>query len=221
MLDKIQALLAKARDSACTEAEAQSCMVRARRLMDEYGVTEEAVEKSEVGDVSHSVKYLEQWRKILFMAVARYYGCEIMFRGSDKNFVVAGRESSRVVTISMIDWLDETVVRLAREWRRSSGATRSEQLNFEKACGARIAMRLKEMTIQATAGDGSGSALVIRSELQAAQSWLAEKYKTKETRLRVTARGAGGVAGRAAGNDVGLSAQVRGAGGGPLQIGSA
>jgi hypothetical protein len=227
VVEKIQALLAKARDSACSEAEAAACMERARKLMDQHGIEEaelgagaESVDEEQVG-----MKYLEPWRKVLAMRVAAYYGCSTMFYGGEKKFLLVGRRASREVAKSMIVWLDSVVVRLARDWRKAEGADRKAQLNFERACGGRICERLRQMTEAAVSGGdngGSGSgSLVLARELDEAGAWMAGRYKLSVTTARSKVGGAGAEAGRLAGGAVSLGGQVggRGAGGGVRLLG--
>jgi len=226
VVEKIEALLVKARDGACSEAEAAACMERARRLMDQHGIEEaelgvgaEGVDEEQVG-----MKYLEPWRKVLAMRVAAYYGCATMFYGSEKKFLLVGRKASREVAKSMVVWLDSVVVRLAREWRKADGADRKAQLNFERACGGRICERLRQMTEAATGrgdGAGEGTSLVLARELDEANDWMAGRYKFGTIAARSRAGGAGGAAGRAAGDNVSLGGQVggRGAGGGVRLLG--
>lgn len=223
ILEKIQALLTKARDEACSEAEAEACMVRARRLMEQHGVDE--AELRETGGVDEEmveVKYMEPWRKILVSRVASYYGCAAMFYGGEKKYLLVGRQASRSVARSMAEWLDGTVVRLAREWRKQQGASRGDQLNFERACAARICERLREMTEAARASGGAGEgALVIVREQEEAERWMTEKYRVGTTRARSRVGGAGAAAGREAGGAVGLGGQVGrggGRGGGVLAL---
>lgn len=216
IVDKVMALLAKARDEACSEAEAAACMDRARKLMDQHGIEE--AELGEVEGIDEEVvvmKYLEPWRKVLAMRVSAYYGCSTMFYGGEKKFLLVGKPASRSVARSMVEWLDSVVVRLAREWRKTEGADRKAQLNFERACAGRICERLREMTDAAMAGgagDGVGGSLVLRRELDEAGAWMAERYKFGMTAARSKVGGAGAQAGRVAGDGVGLSGQVGGGG---------
>lgn len=217
VVEKVRALLTKSRDAGCSEAEAEACMSRARKLMDEHGLEESALgeDGGGVGSTEATPKYLDPWRKVLARDAAAYYGCTTLFFGTDKRFLLVGREASRSVAQSMIAWLDELVLRLAREWRKSVGGTRGDQLNFERACGARIAQRLREMTAAATSvGEGGGTSLVLVRELQEAQAWMQERYQVRTTTARSKVEGAGAKAGREAGSSVGLGAQVGGGGSG-------
>jgi hypothetical protein len=222
ILDKIQALITKARDEACSEAEAEACMTRARKLMEQHGVEEgELREADGVDEQVVEVKYLEPWRKILVSRVASYYGCAAMFYGGEKKYLLVGRQASRSVARSMAEWLDETIVRLAREWRRAEGRSRGDQLNFERACAARICERLREMNDAARkGGEGGGTELVLVREQEEAERWLGEKYSVGTTQARSRVGGAGAAAGREAGGRVGLSGQVGagGRGGGVLAL---
>jgi len=220
IVDKVRALLAKARDGACSEAEAEACMARARKLMDEHGVSEVFLE-DEVGQDEVRPKYLDPWRKTLAHRAAAYYGCSTLFFGTEKRFVVVGRGASRSVALDMIQWLDSLVLRLAREWRKSVGGSRGDQLNFERSCGTRIGMRLAEMTAAATrvdgngAGEGGGTSLVpvLVRELEEADSWMRARYRVGTVKSRSKMEGAGGAAGRAAGDKVSLGGQLGGGGG--------
>lgn len=216
IVEKVRALLAKARDEACSEAEAEACMARARKLMDEHGVSEVFLE-DEVGQDEVRPKYLDPWRKTLANRAAAFYGCTTLFFGTEKRFVVVGRGASRSVAMDMIQWLDSVVLRLAREWRKSVGGSRGDQLNFERACGLRIGARLAEMTaaakrVEAGGGEGGGTSLVpvIVRELEEADEWMRGRYRFGTVQARSKVAGAGGAAGRAAGEKVSLGGQLGG-----------
>lgn len=222
IVEKVRALLAKARDGACSEAEAEACMARARKLMDEHGVSEVFLE-DEVGQDEVRPKYLDPWRKTLANRAAEFYGCTTLFFGTEKRFVVVGRGASRSVAMDMIQWLDSVVLRLAREWRKSVGGSRGDQLNFERACGLRIGARLAEMTaaakrVEAGGGEGGGGGTslvpVIVRELEEADEWMRGRYRVGTVQARSKVAGAGGAAGRAAGEKVSLGGQLGGGRGG-------
>lgn len=224
VVDKVRALLAKARDGGCSEAEAEACMERARRMMEEHGLEERTIGGGEDETTGQEVRptYLEPWRKLLIDATARHYGCEALFFGSERRYILAGRAAARSVALEMIQWLDALVVRLAREWRKSTGSERRDQLNFERACGGRIASRLRAMSRErevASEREGGGGALVLIREGREASDWLARNYRVRTVTARSRVGGEGAAAGRAAGDGVGLGRQVgaaRGAGGGRL-----
>lgn len=62
--EKLAALLARARDNGSSEAEVNACLTRAQKLMEEYGVTEEDVDKATANDFrDYSINVPEGQRK--------------------------------------------------------------------------------------------------------------------------------------------------------------
>lgn len=222
MIEKIKKLLAKSRDAGCTEAEAEMCARKARELMDEYGVSEDSVrEKAEgAGVQEHRPKYFDPWRRDIANNCAKFYGCLAVFSADKKSCQLVGRESSRVVAIGMMEFLDATVLRLAREYRKSVNGARAEQLNFERACGTRIAYRLNQMWKSATgeatdAVESGGTSVVLVDELAQARAVVDAMGNVRARKMTESKQvGAAAVAGRAAGDRVGLGGQVGGRSGG-------
>jgi hypothetical protein len=225
--DKIKKLLSKSRDAACTEAEAEMCARKARELMDEHGVSEESVrEKADGAGVQvHKPKYFDPWRRDIANNCAKFYGCLAVFSRDKKSSTLVGRESSRSVAIDMMEFLDYTVIKLAREYRKSVGGGRAEQLNFERACGTRVAYRLcqlwKSATGEATDGaESGGTSVVLLDELAQARAVVDAMGNVRSTPMAASKQvGAAAAAGRAAGDKVGLGGQVGGGSGGARLLG--
>lgn len=220
-VEKIKKLLAKARDVAASEAEAETCMRKARELMDEHGVSEEALrEKADgPGTHEHRPKYFDPWRRDLTNQCAKFYGCVAVFSSDKKSCTIVGRESSRAVALDMIEYLDATVLRLAREYRKSAGGSRGDQLNFERACGSRIAYRLHQLCRTALGEEGAesgGTSVVLMDELSQARDFVTSTMTNVRKAKMASSKqvGAAARAGRAAGDSVGLGGQVGGGSGG-------
>jgi hypothetical protein len=225
--DKIKKLLAKSRDAACTEAEAEMCARKARELMDEHGVSEESVrEKADGAGVQvHMPKYFDPWRRDIANNCAKFYGCLAVFSTDKKSCTLVGRESSRAVAVDMMEFLDYTVIKLAREYRKSVSGGRAEQLNFERACGTRVAYRLcqlwKSATGEATDGaESGGTSVVLLDELAQARAVVDAMGGVRSRPMAGSKQvGAAAAAGRAAGDKVGLGGQVGGGSGGVRMLG--
>ncbi len=225
IVEKIKKLLTKAGDSGASEAEAETCARKARELMDEYGVSADSlVEKKEgpSGEVFRP-KYFDPWRRDIASQCAKFYGCMAVITSDKKGCTLVGRPSSRVVAKSMIEYLDATVLRLAREYRKSVGGGRGEQLNFERGCGTRIAARLHQMCRVATgespAAEGMGRSLVLVDELEDAKRWMTDNMNIRWSKGAASKlEGAAAAAGRAAGDRVSLGAQLGGRAGGGTRL---
>jgi hypothetical protein len=217
IVTKIKKLLAKAAEGAgSSEAEAETCARKARELMDLHGVSEESLrERAEGPGLGFvSMKYMDPWRRLMLNMTAKYYGCELVFTNGGSKIV--GRESSRVVAESMYEYLERTVLRLASAYRSSVKGTRGDQLNFERACGSRVATRLRELReaneAAARAEGATGTDLVLVTERTEAAAFRAEQFPdltyTKNNGGKKV--GAAAVAGRAAGDGIALGGQVGG-----------
>lgn len=225
-VDKIRKLLARARDAAASEAETETCMIRARELMDEYGVDPEAAEERREGPgrENGTMKYFDPWRRTLFTQCARYYGCEMISMnagGQRGDYALVGRPSSRAVALDMYGYLEATTVRLAREYRKSTGGPRAEQLDFERGCGVRLANRLQELRKQNEAAAqvvGQGTALVLVTEIRETRDWMSSHMSTRAATNKTSFRGEGAAAGQAAADKVHLGGQI-GRSGGPIRLG--
>lgn len=224
-VEKIKKLLAKARDAAASEAEAETCMRKARELMDAHGISEDAVrEKSEgAGTQEHRPKYFDPWRRDIANNCAKFYGCLAVFSADKKSCMIVGRESSRAVAVDMMEFLDYTVIKLAREYRKSVRGGRAEQLNFERACGTRVAYRLNQMWRSATGesaeGESGGTSVVLVDELAQARAYVDALGNVRKSNMRESKQvGAAARAGRAAGDTVGLGGQVGGGSGGGVRL---
>lgn len=217
VVDKIKKLLAKSRDAGCSEAEAETCMRKARDLMDEHGVSDDALREKADGPSKqeHRPKYFDPWRRDLTNQCAKFYGCVVVFSADKKSCTLVGRESSRAVALDMIEYLDATVLRLAREYRKSVGGGRGEQLNFERACGSRIAYRLHELcrvALGEVEGESGGTSLVLVDELTQARELIESTFDNVRKMKMAGSKqvGAAARAGRAAGDTVRLGGQVSG-----------
>lgn len=216
--EKIKKLLAKSRDAGCSEAEAEMCARKARELMDEHGVSEESVrERADgAGTQEHRPKYFDPWRRDIANNCAKFYGCLVVFSADRKSCQIVGRESSRSVAIDMMEFLDATVLKLAKEYRKSVGGARAEQLNFERACGTRVAYRLNQLWRAATGektdgAESGGTSLVLVDELAQARALVDAMGNVRSRKMAESKQvGAAAVAGRAAGDRVGLGGQVGG-----------
>jgi hypothetical protein len=224
-VDKIKKLLAKARDAGASEAEAEACARMARQLMDAHGISEDAVrEKADgAGSHEHRPKYFDPWRRDIANNCTKFYGCLAVFSSDKKSCVVVGRESSRAVAIDMMEFLEHTVVKLARDYRKSVGGGRAEQLNFERACGTRVAYRLCQMWKAATGesadGESGGTSVVLVDELAQARAYVDALGNVRKGNTRESKQvGAAARAGRAAGDKVGLGGQVGGGSGGGARL---
>lgn len=215
VVDKVRKLLAKARDAGASEAEAETCARKARELMDEHELTDEAVREKNAGPTmsAHQPKYMDPWRRDIIHCAARYYGCVAVFNVPRKSYVLFGRESSRLVAESMVQYLDDTVRRLALEWRHSVDGTRAQLLDFERGCGTRIAYRLHKMcevmTTPSPENSGTTSVALV-DELGAATGLMQSTMRTSTSRPKTQLKGDGARAGRAAADSVSLGGQVGG-----------
>ena len=221
--DKIRKLLAKATDGAVTEDEAAACSQKARDLMDEYDLTEESVRERAVGPEMEitSPKYMDPWRRDIIYTAARYFGCYVVFDMRNKAFVLFGLASSMFVANSMIRYLDDTVRRLALEWRRSVDGSRAQLLDFERGCGTRIAHRLKKLgdALVVPVVGQSGANLVVQTDIARGKALAESRMIHRDGRsARSSLKGDGAAAGRAAGDKVALGGQV-GSSGGAVRIG--
>lgn len=230
IMRKIAALMAKANGTE-NEHEAAAFAAKAHAMLAEHNLSLTDVLKygaakagDAVGKTPHSNKYVGGWRSSLMNSVAAYYFCKLVISheydaATGKNrkcFLLIGKTHNVAVAVSMFDYLEKTTVRLGREWMRSDAGSRSEQLNFEKGCGLRIAARLDRLRYEAAElakaapqGPSGGLPALYNQEAAAIQAFVEANMqlgKAHASKMRLQGRGA--IAGRAAGDGVGLHTQV-------------
>lgn len=163
IVDKIRKLLAKAGDSATTEAEAAAFAAKAHELMMAHELSEEDVVEVEDVDVIKDgldVKYAEPWRRFLADSVAQYYLCTFISSkawdaSSQKmrpRLLFLGRRARVAIVKEMYLYLEAACVRLAKSYSKD----REMQLAFERGCGVGLSNRLDKLTKDAKAPPVTG-----------------------------------------------------------------
>ncbi len=180
---KIRALLAKANSSEF-EAERDAFIAKAEQLMRDYQISLSEVDgarpNDKLGHDLHEGGRPNVWKHALGYQVAKYYCCRYIKRvGAPKlTYTLIGRESARVTTQLMLEYLIYTVMRAARleytderarSWSRESKATM-------------LCERLKELNkSKPLETSGSNNALV---PLDEATAYMHEHFRTRNVKGR-------------------------------------
>lgn len=237
-LRKLQALA----DRPGSEAEAEAAMARIQALLEEYSLTPEDMQASgapkEGKRVLRRVDIRRNYHFYLMRAAAALYGTfAFNYKGRQPAdpkaygvMGVAGREEFVDLTINFAKYLDETVLKLARfEYDRIKPAEKfpAFRRSFRFHCAVRVYTRATEIAAydkQAAADSARNNrALVVVSEHKQTIEFLRRDFNMDFKRgpgVHSKARSeTGAVAGRAAGDNVGLGRQLGGTGR-PLMIGA-
>jgi hypothetical protein len=232
VLEKVRKLLALAGSS--NEHEAALAASRAQALLAEHNLTLADV-KAEKGDEfvidEELVTDSYPWRRQLANAVASLYFCKYYYQNVRRGrtmydvHCLAGAPHNINVAKMMFQYLHTTVDRLARQGAR--GLPKKQQspyrVSFRTACTTRLLTRIAERIALAKAGriksETTGTTLpalaslynTIGAKLDEFLDEAVGKMKTTKSKMAtLDARGA--MDGRAAGDKIGLDAQVSGGG---------
>jgi hypothetical protein len=221
IIRKVRALLAKARGTE-NEAEATLFAAKAAAMLQEHNLTE-----SELGTAESKEDLIQlhcpsvdtnPWRMDVYGGLAHlYFGSIYITSYVDKALklrraiVIVARPHNAEIIKSMAEYLVATTLRLAKEY----SPHRRDRLQFEKACGHRIAARLRDMAKAAEApqltSGGSNLPALYKTELQLVNDKVEAITggKTARGSTRLTGSAAER-AGRSAGNSVNLGQQLGG-----------
>lgn len=228
IIDKIRKILAKAQDSACTEAEAASLAARAAALMMEHSVSHADLaspEEEAIVRLEYDPHYADPWRRSLVFACAELYLCraintESSYRSTRgrmsvrRSFLFVGREHHTIVAQEMCDYMISTVQRLAREYASSHEPQdrRRAQLGFERGCGERLADRVHALAQsrqeQVDSSPDSSTALLVRGERQLVDDWIEDNMSLTKMRTQGSSINIDGMIGAARAESIGLDTQV-------------
>lgn len=143
---KVAAIIAKAQHGA-TEGEAASFMEKARAMMAEHGLSVEELEHAgDPIDLESDGRTMSSgWQLDLFVAAARYWGCEVVTTrryGSRRvTTTIAGKRSSLAAFRAMWPYLLSSVGREASR-ARTRGDMRGTQEVCRREVGRVLAHRL-------------------------------------------------------------------------------
>jgi hypothetical protein len=211
MIDKIRKLLSKSRDAGASETEAAACAEKARELMEQHGLSEDAVaERVKVPvRLRFEARYMDPWRKNLGTAVGLSHGCVLVWYPRAKEFCFVGSETAAEVSREMYKHFERVVTTLASAHRSATGGARKNQLQFERGCALRVSHRLVEITRRREAPSSGEGALVLASEFDRVESWVKEATKVRDGDVgEVKVEGRSGLAGYRKGDEVVLGEAI-------------
>lgn len=228
IIERIRALLAKANDAGCTEAEAAAAAAAVEKLLARHALSMLDVRDPGIVERKTSIRYLDPWTRVVAVHAARLYGCEPLVtqipytrpgRGKNagrlehdtyRSISVYGRPASAEVAVSMIDWLVQLVYRMSREY----SSARREQLPFQRGAGERLATRLWEMHSaqrvdpEAVGAETQGTSLLVIEQSEA-RAWMEKNMRLVAVRNTVSNTGSdAAMDGWVAAGDVSLGGQV-------------
>lgn len=225
LLRKLRALRAKADDPSITEAEASLYADKVAQLLQQHNLHESSLEQEEPDEIVEERwegDYLtDDWRRSICNQVAKLYFCSAYSEPTRKPgkaarlHVFVGKAHNIAIARDMSEYLINTTLRLAKDWRKANFATHSEFVNFLRGCGIRISERVYELykaqreavPQRATSGNPANLPALYEDESKLIQEFLKSKG-LKNMRRGPGASGHGGAAGYAAGGTVSLQTQV-------------
>lgn len=175
---KISALLKKNEESGAGESEANAAMAMAQKLMDEYGVTLEEIQKAEKTD-GFSEKKIQEGRKNLHevdlygisSAIAHFTDTTVFkskARGQDATLVFFGYNAD----VELAEYIREVCKRaMETEWgmfvngNELTGHKRRHRKNFMIGMSERISKRLRELKESHTESTAGTDLIVLKNQL--------------------------------------------------------
>lgn len=143
LIERIRKLKAKAEDPSVTEAEAALYAAKVAELLQQYNLSEAAIEideqKEEVGEQTFGIgsSGVNPWAHQLSSMVAKLYFCSVYLRPvpfkQAINFVFVGKPHNIDVAKSMFEYLVKTINRLANEYANSPAAMVQPGYSFVRA----------------------------------------------------------------------------------------
>lgn len=233
LVAKIRKLMAKANDSAATEAEAATFAAKVQELLVANGLSMDSVrevndaERGAIDRYSHDQrknKWISPSRQALLRAVCHYYMCEAVSPGrGSTQWTIVGRPHNVTVAVEMTDYLVKTTVRISNRWGRENIGM--NVIDFRKGCMARLAERLNKLRKEQTeqkpeykpSGNPGNLPALFASERQQIGQVLKTMGVTYKSARPIRAGEVAAAAGRAAAEGISLHQQVV-HGGGRLQI---
>lgn len=216
ILGRIKKLLAMANDVGSPE-EAVIAARRARSMMDKYDIQKHEVEqfsdKSKFGKVKFGkeYKYMPVWINILSVAVAEWndcigrLDCEWKSNGNRKYIQFLGLEADAITARVMMEYLQDTVIRLAKAQGYGSNARMltSFKLGASRELCSRIHKIIKER--QKEIKTSTGTDLVVIKKQLVEKEFGATNYSKANVKI-----GDGGAycQGIEAGSKINLHSQV-------------
>lgn len=223
IIKTINALLAKSRDAAVTEAEAEAFVEKAHELLEKYNLAMADLESHGEAVADKPIirmvnEYHKQWETVIHHQVANLYFCKLWRhpfiytakkdgrKYSLLGHTYAGREHNVEIAISMVKYLTDTVKRLTAKHD-------GNRTDFAKGCAYRLAARIKELAEKKRkeqAGVVSNLPALYVSEDSRNLSFMAEKGIVLKSgkNLRAAKDASSYVAGRQAAEGISLDPQV-------------
>lgn len=131
-IDKVEKLLALARDAAASEGEATNAMNLAQRILDQHNLDMALVEAragaSKPGKRNDQTNRggLYKWQRAVWESTAKLNMCHYqavrgLAAGSQYEQRLIGRKENVIMTKVMAQYLQDTIERMAAEWAKENG----------------------------------------------------------------------------------------------------
>lgn len=229
VLERVKKMLNLGRDAGATEAERETAMRMAHKLLLKHNLDLATVDASTAAKDDPRAEaiatyYGRPWARVVSHAIARLFFCEYIYvsatNAKDTRHCFIGRESNTGTAIAMSRWLVEAIAKEARKRNEHEGDgdnawKRSFCIGAAVAVSHRVDRMINEASKAVTAAPGT--ALVVANLYaveQATNKALVEKQYPKLGKGRngkSTGSNEAASAGRAYGNSVNLNQQVTGA----------
>lgn len=226
ILERVRKLLAMANDSSSPN-EAAIAANRARKLMDQHGLTQAEVDRMAAGDAEFVAvafgkvrRFAAKWEQYLAVEIAKLNDCIVRFRnvqyttkGVYRQMEFCGEINDVQSAVAMFNFLTDTVIRLCKAYMKSQGYTRYNARvgdAYKDAAGLEIRNRLESMRGERQIGtDRTGTSLMVVKQELVAKHFKHNGYDQSSKRRHCDYEAAQArVAGRRDGGTAPLSAQI-------------
>jgi uncharacterized protein DUF2786 len=225
LLEKIRKLKAKADDESTTEAESLAFAAKVAELLAQHGLEESQLRVEDQEQTSHQAAVMRNWdaspaRRTMAWAACRLYMVYAIRHTAPKGqWTLIGKKHNITMTIDMVKYLVDAVIRLSREYKR--GNPGANEIDFRRGAFVRVAERLEELRKQQTQaaqpaytpqGNPGNLPALYLNERQLGASYAANvlHINVVSGKGRGIKQGWDAAAGRAAGDSISLNRQVGG-----------
>lgn len=168
IVDKVQKLLSKADDPACTEEEAKAFYAKAQQYMVEHAITEQQIRMARPGERStpeaRRFQYSNDWsflpgKRMMLGAISQLNGCKLIYHTGTKvkpQFATVIGFADDVNFVEML--YTSCLLQSSRHLRGMSG---TQKTSFVGGFAVEVFTRLEEAKKMATDEAAPGSALVL------------------------------------------------------------
>lgn len=176
IIETIQKLLALAKSP--NEHEAALALAKAQTLLIKHNLSLTAVQgtkesQEELAMLNEIVDFdnYEPWQSTLLNVVATAHFCHVVNTGTESGFHILGRVANVTTVVTLYNWVEPQIIRLARE----SGYKRGDKTSYIMGIISTIRRKLEDNR-QAFDRDNPNSTSLVVAVQQESDKWYRECY---------------------------------------------